>query len=86
MDDPQLHIDEPQLHIDPPVNEDKKESKDNLVSTKFYEGCAICLEDYKHGDNIRVIHNCGHQFHEPCITSWISTGHNNCPLCKKPVV
>ncbi|MCB9492987.1 MAG: hypothetical protein H6679_01810 [Epsilonproteobacteria bacterium] len=45
--------------------------------------CAICLEDYKAGDQLDVL-SCGgkHTYHSDCINEWICSGHNTCPLCQ----
>lgn len=39
--------------------------------------CAICLED---AQEIQL--NCGHIFHEECITQVIK---NSCPMCRAPI-
>ena len=42
--------------------------------------CSICLCD---APPERVVLNCGHKFHEPCITSWMARARfARCPLCR----
>ncbi|KAI8099157.1 uncharacterized protein BX664DRAFT_272245 [Halteromyces radiatus] len=45
------------------------------------ESCAICLEDYHHGEEIRVL-PCNHDFHPMCVDAWLTTQKKYCPLCK----
>lgn len=43
--------------------------------------CAICLTDFKVGDQVRVLPECFHVFHVPCVDVWLFS-HPNCPLCR----
>jgi hypothetical protein len=43
--------------------------------------CSICKGDMSQDDILEVL-SCGHTFHPPCISSWISYSRG-CPLCKK---
>ncbi len=52
--------------------------------------CLICLEEYKMGDELRVLPNCSHSFHRNCIDIWFTTSDSNCltktdfcPKCRK---
>lgn len=47
--------------------------------------CAVCLEDYAVGDELRVLPSCGHAFHAVCILPWLTERRRCCPLCKTPV-
>lgn len=48
--------------------------------TKFaVKNCAICLENYKNGDNY-IILPCIHLFHFQCINDWMKI-KNTCPIC-----
>ncbi|CAA0833652.1 E3 ubiquitin-protein ligase ATL6 [Striga hermonthica] len=46
--------------------------------------CAICLQDVKDGESVRLLPNCGHLFHPHCIDKWL-TRQGNCPMCRKNV-
>ncbi|CAJ0942536.1 unnamed protein product, partial [Mesorhabditis belari] len=48
------------------------------------ERCAICLEDYREGSDLRVLF-CGHEFHPKCVDPWLLS-HRRCPLCQYDVV
>ncbi|KAL0315694.1 UNVERIFIED_CONTAM: E3 ubiquitin-protein ligase RDUF1 [Sesamum radiatum] len=44
--------------------------------------CSVCMEGFG-GAGKQV--QCGHVFHENCISRWLSL-HNSCPLCRSKVV
>jgi len=56
------------------------------------DSCIICFEEYDAGDPIRVLPQCGHEFHVECVDQWAytyassDTNRRNqspsCPLCK----
>ncbi|XP_010550471.1 PREDICTED: receptor homology region, transmembrane domain- and RING domain-containing protein 1 [Tarenaya hassleriana] len=45
------------------------------------ETCAICLEDYRLGENLRLL-PCQHSFHLSCVDSWLTKWGTSCPVCK----
>ncbi|XWS29189.1 hypothetical protein CRYUN_Cryun24cG0007200 [Craigia yunnanensis] len=45
------------------------------------ETCAICLEDYKDGEILKVL-PCQHDFHSSCVESWLTKWETFCPVCK----
>lgn len=48
------------------------------------ERCSICLEEYKDGQELRVLF-CGHEFHPKCVDPWL-LNNRRCPLCQYDVV
>jgi RING-like zinc finger len=46
------------------------------ISTDYLE-CAICLEEYKLGDEL-IVRPCKHKFHKSCIEN----RRMHCPLCR----
>jgi len=50
--------------------------------------CPICYESYD--ETTRAVNNgsntnpvqCGHMFHEICITQWRNSGRTTCPMCR----
>ncbi|KAL6652159.1 hypothetical protein ACP70R_011084 [Stipagrostis hirtigluma subsp. patula] len=47
--------------------------------------CAICLAEFEDGESMRVLPQCGHQFHAACIDKWLR-GHSSCPSCRQIIV
>ncbi|XP_024028730.1 receptor homology region, transmembrane domain- and RING domain-containing protein 1 [Morus notabilis] len=45
------------------------------------ETCAICLEDYKDGEILKVL-PCRHEYHSSCVDSWLIKWGTFCPVCK----
>lgn len=43
--------------------------------------CAVCLCEFKEGEELRALPECLHSFHVPCIDMWLFS-HTNCPLCR----
>ncbi|KAM7263952.1 hypothetical protein ACFE04_001635 [Oxalis oulophora] len=62
---------------------------DNITTLKFSKECnendmitcAICLSDFIEGEPIRVLPECYHLFHAPCIDAWLDS-QPKCPLCR----
>lgn len=51
----------------------------------LYETCAICLEDYKDQDKLRIL-PCSHGYHMKCIDPWLINNRCICPVCKRKVL
>ncbi|MED6206013.1 hypothetical protein PIB30_023082 [Stylosanthes scabra] len=45
------------------------------------EECAICLEELREGETVKMIPHCKHVFHPNCIDTWLLT-HVTCPVCR----
>lgn len=43
--------------------------------------CAVCLGEFNNNDKVRVLPQCNHVFHPPCIDAWLSS-HVTCPVCR----
>nr|XP_028953813.1 uncharacterized protein LOC103426785 [Malus domestica] len=48
------------------------------------ETCAICLENYKDSEILKVL-PCQHEFHSSCVDSWLKKWGRNCPVCKNDI-
>ncbi|CAL0333256.1 unnamed protein product [Lupinus luteus] len=53
---------------------DLKKGKESLE-------CAVCLNDFKDDDTLRLLPKCNHVFHPTCIDSWLCS-HVTCPVCR----
>ncbi|KAJ3693088.1 hypothetical protein LUZ60_012183 [Juncus effusus] len=49
----------------------------------FHE-CAVCINEFRDEERIRVLPSCFHVFHLDCIDTWLQN-NANCPLCRAPV-
>ena len=48
--------------------------------------CSICYCDYQEDDIVSKLScNEKHIFHKDCLTQWIATGKNTCPICRGPI-
>lgn len=47
--------------------------------------CAICLDDFKDGEQINEISECSHFFHKDCLLGWLDQ-HDMCPCCRRVIV
>lgn len=43
--------------------------------------CAVCLGEYKEEELLRMLPQCGHNFHANCIDAWLQR-HATCPVCR----
>jgi len=62
------------------------ELKDNYLTIKLSDisnMCPICYEPHK-SDEILIITNCKHVFHEKCLKPWLEK-NNNCPMCRAKI-
>ncbi|XP_076854004.1 E3 ubiquitin-protein ligase znrf3 isoform X2 [Brachyhypopomus gauderio] len=54
------------------------------VSSSSTSDCAICLEKYIDGEELRVI-PCAHCFHKKCVDPWLLQ-HHTCPHCRHNII
>uniref|UniRef100_A0A8B9QIW4 RING-type E3 ubiquitin transferase n=1 Tax=Apteryx owenii TaxID=8824 RepID=A0A8B9QIW4_APTOW len=52
---------------------------DSASSCSSAPVCAICLEEFSEGQELRII-SCSHEFHQECVDPWLQQ-HHTCPLC-----
>ncbi len=61
-------------------NQNKPKSTD---CSMIGNDCPVCFEEMKEGESlVKCITTCKNYFHNECINLWLSSGHNNCPLCR----
>ncbi|XP_062873951.1 E3 ubiquitin-protein ligase znrf3 [Trichomycterus rosablanca] len=54
------------------------------LSSSSTSDCAICLEKYTDGEELRVI-PCAHRFHKKCVDPWLLQ-HHTCPHCRHNII
>lgn len=47
--------------------------------------CSVCLNEFRNDEKLRLLPNCTHAFHIPCIDTWLKS-HVSCPLCRVDVI
>jgi hypothetical protein len=73
-------------HYDPIYNQPSPETTITIpgdiltTSTNLANECAICLEMFDAGEQMRVL-NCGHYYHKQCVDGWLKDG-KSCPKCR----
>jgi hypothetical protein len=58
--------------------------KDDLEAKDFFDTCAVCIENYRVEDIVRIL-PCKHQFHKSCIDQWLLE-KRTCPMCKMDIL
>ncbi|XP_074596330.1 E3 ubiquitin-protein ligase goliath-like [Brevipalpus obovatus] len=64
------------------ISEDQKRS--DQKTDELVECCAICIEQYKIFDVIRIL-PCKHAFHKACVDPWL-IDQRSCPMCKLDIL
>lgn len=60
------------------VHQNRRDQEDHS-SLDQAPGCSICTEDFKVGEDVRVL-PCNHQYHPVCIDPWLINISGTCPL------
>lgn len=47
--------------------------------------CAVCLNEFKDDETLRLVSPCGHVFHADCVDIWLSY-RSTCPICRADVI
>lgn len=59
------------------------ETYPQVWATNFDDECAICLNEFVDGDELRQMY-CDHYFHRNCVDRWLSR-NPFCPKCKRAI-
>ena len=66
-------------------NFNSDENSNNDENSTRSTQCSICHDNYNNTCELRMINNCGHDFHKSCIDIWFSS-NRTCPICRGNVV
>ena len=79
--------------IEHPSSSSPKEKMMGTISQSFINdayascfACSVCLCDFEHGEEVRLLPKCGHYFHDECIMPWLIEKKSSCPLCQTDVL
>ncbi|KAF0977469.1 hypothetical protein FDP41_003461 [Naegleria fowleri] len=59
----------------------KRLSSSEVSELGEHHECSICLQNYERPVRLQ----CQHVFCEQCISEWVQTGNQTCPVCRTPV-
>ncbi|XP_071912484.1 uncharacterized protein [Coffea arabica] len=63
----------------------KQQGGDHSLFRVDQSECVVCLGALEQGEMVRLLPNCRHAFHVPCIDEWF-VAHASCPVCRSPIV
>jgi len=67
----------------------RRRSDDVNRNDSSSSSCAICLACIEEEEGVRILPNCRHYFHIPCIDRWLlqcTVNNSSCPLCRASVI
>lgn len=56
----------------------------NNTTIEKKDTCPICIKKFKSNSKVLVL-DCKHIFHKKCLSTWLITKSNTCPMCKQEV-
>ncbi len=64
-------------------NHINKEKKTDVDIDAIGNDCPICFEVMKEGESlVKCVTTCKKFFHKDCMSLWLSSDHDTCPLCR----
>ena len=47
--------------------------------------CSICFDEFKSMQRVKLLQECGHEYHDECINKWLEN-EKRCPICNKELM
>ncbi|KAI8800725.1 hypothetical protein BJ742DRAFT_64465 [Cladochytrium replicatum] len=69
----------------PPKTPETAHIPSKRASALKNDSCAICMEEFTRGDELRELPRCRHCFHRSCVDVWLTRRMGRCPLCREDI-
>ncbi|KAF5198905.1 Ring-h2 finger protein atl52 [Thalictrum thalictroides] len=83
---PSTDLENSMVHLIPVRKYTKNNGASVGVSVNDDEAmCSVCLGEFEEGEAVKILPECTHSFHVPCIDMWLYS-HSSCPLCRTDAI
>lgn len=67
-----------------PIRKFDSEEMNDPATPGLAKECVICLENFKHQEEVTALPSCTHAFHKGCIAEWVKK-RPHCPYCRNNI-
>ncbi|THU67139.1 hypothetical protein C4D60_Mb05t21500 [Musa balbisiana] len=61
-----------------------RDDDDDTDQRMSFRDCAVCLNEFREEERLKLLPNCSHAFHIDCIDTWLQF-NAKCPLCRSDI-